>query len=110
MGFAGLNITYPCKQAVIPLLDELSPEAQAMGAVNTVGQPRWRLIGHNTDGSGWSWGFSPRVAACRFEPRRAARRRRLPARRSRMRRCGSARPPHRSSTATRCAPKPWPTG
>ncbi|MEN9781619.1 MAG: hypothetical protein RL014_2767, partial [Pseudomonadota bacterium] len=36
MGFAGLNITYPCKQAVIPLLDELSDEARAMGAVNTV--------------------------------------------------------------------------
>ena len=36
MGFAGLNITYPCKQAVIPLLDDLSDEARAMGAVNTV--------------------------------------------------------------------------
>jgi len=58
MGFAGLNITYPCKQAVIPLLDELSPEAQAMGAVNTVVNHGGRLIGHNTDGSGWSWGFS----------------------------------------------------
>ena len=58
MGFAGLNITYPCKQAVIPLLDELSPEAQAMGAVNTVVNRGGRLIGHNTDGSGWSWGFS----------------------------------------------------
>src|SRR5258706_14445686 len=58
MGFAGLNITYPCKQAVIPLLDELSPEVQAMGAVNTVVNHGGRLIGHNTDGSGWSWGFS----------------------------------------------------
>ena len=58
MGFAGLNITYPCKQAVVPLLDELSPEAQAMGAVNTVVIRRdGRLIGHNTDGSGWAWGF-----------------------------------------------------
>jgi shikimate dehydrogenase len=57
MGFAGLNITYPCKQAVIPLLDELSPEAQAMGAVNTVVMAQGRLIGHNTDGSGWAWGF-----------------------------------------------------
>ena len=36
MGYAGLNITYPCKQAVIPLLDALSDEARAMGAVNTV--------------------------------------------------------------------------
>ncbi len=57
MGFAGLNITYPCKQAVVPLLDALSPEAQAMGAVNTVVIRDGRLLGHNTDGSGWSWGF-----------------------------------------------------
>ena len=57
MGFAGLNITYPCKQEVVPLLDELSPEAEAMGAVNTVVNRDGRLIGHNTDGSGWAWGF-----------------------------------------------------
>ena len=57
MGFAGLNITYPCKQAVIPRLDELSPEAREMGAVNTVVCRDRRLTGHNTDGSGWSWGF-----------------------------------------------------
>ncbi len=57
MGFAGLNITFPCKQAVIPLLDELSDEARSMGAVNTVVFRGGRLIGHNTDGSGWAWGF-----------------------------------------------------
>lgn len=57
MGFAGLNITYPCKQAVLPLLDALSPEAQAMGAVNTVVNQGGRLVGHNTDGSGWAWGL-----------------------------------------------------
>jgi shikimate dehydrogenase len=57
MGFAGLNITYPCKQAVIPLLDGLSDEARAMGAVNTVVRSGTKLIGHNTDGSGWAWGF-----------------------------------------------------
>jgi shikimate dehydrogenase len=57
MGFAGLNITYPCKQAVIPLLDELSDEARAMGAVNTVVFRGGRATGHNTDGSGWRWGF-----------------------------------------------------
>jgi len=57
MGFAGLNITYPCKQAVIPLLDGLSEEARAIGAVNTVVRENGRLVGHNTDGSGWSWGF-----------------------------------------------------
>ncbi|PXW94028.1 shikimate dehydrogenase [Sphaerotilus hippei] len=58
MGYAGLNITYPCKQAVIPLLDELSEEARAMGAVNTVVLRDGRLIGHNTDGSGWTRGFT----------------------------------------------------
>jgi shikimate dehydrogenase len=57
MGFAGLNITYPCKQAVIPLLDGLSDEARAMGAVNTVVIRQGQLIGHNTDGSGWSRAF-----------------------------------------------------
>lgn len=53
MGFAGLNITYPCKQAVIPLLDSLSDEAQTMGAVNTVVFKNGKATGHNTDGSGW---------------------------------------------------------
>ena len=57
IGFAGLNITYPCKQSVIPLLDALSDEARAIGAVNTVVREGDRLVGHNTDGSGWSWGF-----------------------------------------------------
>jgi shikimate dehydrogenase len=57
IGFAGLNITFPCKQAVIPLLDSLSDEARAIGAVNTVVREGDRLVGHNTDGSGWSWGF-----------------------------------------------------
>ncbi|MDF2971906.1 MAG: shikimate dehydrogenase [Microvirga sp.] len=53
LGFAGLNITHPCKQAVIPLLDGLSPDAAALGAVNTVVLNDGRRIGHNTD---W-WGF-----------------------------------------------------
>ena len=57
MGFAGLNITYPCKQAVIPLLDALSDEAEAMGAVNTVVFKDGKATGHNTDGSGWAWGL-----------------------------------------------------
>lgn len=58
MGYAGCNVTYPCKQAVIPHLDDLSEEARAMGAVNTVVVMQdGRLVGHNTDGSGWAWGF-----------------------------------------------------
>ncbi len=62
MGFAGLNITYPCKQAVIPLLDDLSDEARAMGAVNTVVFKGGKATGHNTDGSGWAWGFQRTLA------------------------------------------------
>lgn len=57
VGFAGLNITYPCKQAVVPLLDQLSPPARAMNAVNTVVLRDGKRIGHNTDGAGWRWGF-----------------------------------------------------
>jgi shikimate dehydrogenase len=57
IGFAGLNVTYPCKQSVLPLLDALSQEAKAIGAVNTVVRDGERLVGHNTDGSGWAWGF-----------------------------------------------------
>lgn len=57
MGYAGLNITYPCKQSVIPLLDELSGEARAIGAVNTVVREGKRLVGYNTDGPGWGWGL-----------------------------------------------------
>jgi shikimate dehydrogenase len=66
MGFAGLNITYPCKQAVMPLLDELSDEAAAMGAVNTVVVKHRKLIGHNTDGSGWAWAFRRRLPEARL--------------------------------------------
>jgi shikimate dehydrogenase len=53
-GFSGLNITYPSKQAVIPMLDELAPEARALHSVNTVLFRNGRRIGHNTD---W-WGFA----------------------------------------------------
>ena len=56
-GFAGLNITYPCKQAVIPLLHELSEEAKAVGAVNTVHFSAGRRIGYNTDASGFEESF-----------------------------------------------------
>lgn len=53
LGFAGLNITHPCKQAVIPFLDELSDEARALAAVNTVVFRNGRRIGHNTDHYGF---------------------------------------------------------
>ncbi|MBU8544429.1 MULTISPECIES: shikimate dehydrogenase [Roseomonadaceae] len=57
MGFAGLNITYPCKQVVVPLLHALSPDAEALGAVNTVVLRDGRRIGHNTDCTGFAEGF-----------------------------------------------------
>ncbi|SCW95752.1 shikimate dehydrogenase [Pseudomonas sp. NFACC44-2] len=57
MSFTGLNITFPCKQAIIPLLDELSPEARGIGAVNTVVLKDGKRIGHNTDCLGFAEGF-----------------------------------------------------
>lgn len=57
LGYNGLNITFPFKQTVIPLLDELSPDAAALGAVNTVVLKDGRKIGHNTDWFGFAEGF-----------------------------------------------------
>jgi shikimate dehydrogenase len=56
--FTGLNITHPCKQAIIPLLDELSPDARALGAANTVvfGADGC-AVGHNTDWYGFAESF-----------------------------------------------------
>lgn len=54
LGYAGVNVTYPFKQAVLALLDGLSPEASAIGAVNTVVFRDGVRIGHNTD----CWGFA----------------------------------------------------
>jgi shikimate dehydrogenase len=52
--FDGLNVTHPCKQAVIDGLDGLSDEAAALGAVNTVVIGDGRATGHNTDWSGFA--------------------------------------------------------
>lgn len=57
LGFDGLNITHPFKQAVLPLLDEVSRAADDLGAVNTVVIREGRLVGHNTDWSGWGRAF-----------------------------------------------------
>ncbi len=48
----GLNVTVPHKVGVMALLDEISPEAQTIGAVNTIDHREGRLIGHNTDAFG----------------------------------------------------------
>lgn len=47
--FTGLNVTIPYKKDVISFLDELSPRAKALGAVNTIVRRNGKLIGHNTD-------------------------------------------------------------
>ena len=57
-GFAGVNITFPFKEAVIPLLDRLSPEAAEIGAVNTVVfDGEGHATGYNTDRSGFRAAF-----------------------------------------------------
>lgn len=53
MGFAGFNCTIPHKVAVMPLLDEISPDAAMIGAVNTVRFHKGKCIGENTDGKGF---------------------------------------------------------
>jgi shikimate dehydrogenase len=62
LGFAGVNVTYPYKEAVVALLDELSPDAAAIGAVNTVVVRDHRLIGYNTDTTGFARAAADLVA------------------------------------------------
>lgn len=50
---AGLSVTVPHKENIIPLLDEIAPDAQRIGAVNTVVNRQGRLIGYNTDAPGF---------------------------------------------------------
>ncbi len=52
-GFLGANITIPHKERVVPLIDKLTEEAQATGAVNTLTREGRRLVGHNTDVPGF---------------------------------------------------------
>lgn len=56
-GFAGLNITHPCKQSILPLLTDISADAGRIGAVNTVVFSRRRRFGHNTDWLGFRDSF-----------------------------------------------------
>ena len=56
--FDGINVTYPCKQAIMPLLDEVSAEAQQIGAVNCVTiAASGRTTGYNTDRGGFRRSF-----------------------------------------------------
>jgi shikimate dehydrogenase len=63
LGFAGINVTFPYKEAVVDLLDGLSPDAAEVGAVNTVVVRDNRLIGHNTDTTGFARAIAPFVTA-----------------------------------------------
>ena len=67
MGFNGLNITHPCKQLVMPLLDDLSQDAAAIGAVNTVVFHDGKRTGHNTDASGFAAAFRRGLPDVRLE-------------------------------------------
>ncbi|OLZ70429.1 shikimate dehydrogenase [Streptomyces sp. IMTB 2501] len=58
LGYDGLNITHPCKQLVVDHLDVLSPQAEALGAVNTVVFEGGRAVGHNTDVTGFAASFA----------------------------------------------------
>ncbi len=57
LGFRGFNVTIPHKRKILRYLDALSPEARFIGAVNTVEVRGGRLIGHNTDGGGFTRAF-----------------------------------------------------
>lgn len=59
LGFSAFNITYPCKTHVVGALDELGETARRLGAVNTVVvADDGRLVGHNTDVTGFAWGLA----------------------------------------------------
>jgi shikimate dehydrogenase len=54
LGIIGVNLTIPHKERVLPFLDRIAPEAQAVGAVNTVHNDKGELVGYNTDGEGFA--------------------------------------------------------
>jgi shikimate dehydrogenase len=58
IGISGFNVTIPHKTTIMPFLDDIDPLANAIGAVNTVVNDNGRLIGYNTDGSGFLEGIS----------------------------------------------------
>lgn len=66
-GWAGFNVTLPLKEKLVPLLDSLSPEAEAIGAVNAVRIRGGELEGHNTDAAAVR--LTLREAGCRLRGR-----------------------------------------
>lgn len=68
-GFAGVNLTVPHKEAALTLVDELSPQAVRIGAVNTIFVDHGRLKGTNTDAYGFITAL--RAGAAEYDPRSA---------------------------------------
>jgi shikimate dehydrogenase len=68
LGFAGINVTFPYKEAVLNLLDELSPGARRVGAVNTIVAREGRLTGYNTDTTGFARAIGGLVTASAHGP------------------------------------------
>ena len=56
-GFAGVNVTIPHKQAVLPMCSQVGAEAAAAGSVNTLLVRDGTIHGESTDGRGLLWGF-----------------------------------------------------
>ena len=97
-GFAAMNITHPCKQLVLDIVDELDPDAEHLGAVNLVVFDDDRLIGYNTDWMGYRDGLIAGPAGGVVRARRAdrlRRRRRGDRLRAPLVRHGAARPVRR---------------
>lgn len=57
--FSGFNVTIPYKTAIMPFLDAISPEAEAIGAVNTVRIEEGKMTGYNTDAFGFQQSIKP---------------------------------------------------
>ncbi|MFT5646833.1 MAG: shikimate dehydrogenase [Aureispira sp.] len=66
LNLAGLNVTIPYKQAIIPFLDDLSPQALQIGAVNTIQFVEGKLIGHNTDVYGFQTSLEKALSSTQF--------------------------------------------
>ena len=67
LGYAAMNITHPCKQLVLKIVDELDPDAEHLGAVNLVVFDDDRLIGYNTDWLGYRDGLRSNLPGASFE-------------------------------------------
>ena len=67
LGYAAMNITHPCKQLVLDIVDELDPDAERLGAVNLVVFEDGRLIGYNTDWMGYRDGLLAGLPGASFD-------------------------------------------